>query len=97
MNHYDVTIIGAGVAGLSAALVLGRSRRSVLVPNGGSPRNAPSDASHGFFTRDNTSPLELLNIGNNLRLTVLKFSLTMSKASKKSLQSLRRCSKMVSG
>jgi thioredoxin reductase len=63
MNHYDVTIIGAGVAGHSAALVLGRSRRSVLVPNGGSPRNAPSDASHGFFTRDNTSPLELLNIG----------------------------------
>ena len=60
---YDVVIVGAGSAGLSAALVLGRSRRRVLVLDGGEPRNAPSAGAHGFFTRDGVSPGELLEIG----------------------------------
>lgn len=51
------------MAGLSAALVLGRARRQVLVLDGGLPRNAPAHASHGFLTRDGASPLELLHIG----------------------------------
>ncbi len=61
--RYDAVIVGAGTAGLSAALVLGRSRRRVLVLDGGEPRNAPSAGVHGFFTRDGESPGELLEIG----------------------------------
>ncbi len=61
--RYDVVIVGAGTAGLSAALVLGRSRRRVLVLDGGEPRNTPSAGAHGFFTRDGVSPRELLEIG----------------------------------
>jgi thioredoxin reductase len=63
MNIYDAVIVGAGSAGLSAALALGRARRKVLLLNGGEPRNAPTDASHNFFTRDGTPPSELLKIG----------------------------------
>ncbi|SDY18343.1 NAD(P)/FAD-dependent oxidoreductase [Hymenobacter psychrophilus] len=59
----DVAIIGAGSAGLSAALVLGRCLRRVLVLDGGPPRNAPSPAVQAFFTRDGTPPAKLLNLG----------------------------------
>lgn len=62
-GEYEVVVVGAGCAGLSAALVLGRSRRHTLVLDGGEPRNAPSSAAHGFFTRDGASPRELLEIG----------------------------------
>lgn len=60
---YDVLIVGAGPAGLSAALVLGRIRRRVLVIDARKPRNAPSAASHSFFTQDGTPPAEILRIG----------------------------------
>ena len=59
----DVAIIGAGSAGLSAALVLGRCLRRVLVLDGGAPRNAPSPAVQGFLTRDGTRPAQLLELG----------------------------------
>ena len=57
---YDVIIVGAGPAGLSAALMLGRCRRSVLVCDTGRPRNAASRAMHGFLTRDGMPPLQFL-------------------------------------
>lgn len=60
---YDVIIVGGGAAGLSAALVLGRCRRSVLVIDQGNPRNAPAEAMHGYLTRDGINPLQLLQIG----------------------------------
>lgn len=60
---YDVVIVGAGPAGLSAALMLGRCRRSVLICDTGKPRNAASHALHGYLTRDGIHPKEFLAIG----------------------------------
>ena len=57
---YDVIIVGAGPAGLSAALILGRCRRSVLLCDTGRPRNAASHALHGYLTRDGVGPREFL-------------------------------------
>lgn len=61
---YDVLIIGAGSAGLSAALTLGRCLRRVLVADGGLPRNEASPGVHGFLTRDGVRPAELLRLGH---------------------------------
>ncbi|MBN9240762.1 MAG: thioredoxin reductase [Micrococcales bacterium 70-64] len=63
MEQYDVVIIGGGAAGLSAATVLGRFRRSVLVVDAGEPRNAPAEGVHNFLTRDGMPPAELLAAG----------------------------------
>ncbi|GAA0614351.1 NAD(P)/FAD-dependent oxidoreductase [Kribbella sandramycini] len=63
MTTYDVIVIGAGAAGLSGALALVRSRRSVLVIDDGRPRNAPADHVHNFLTRDGTPPSELYTAG----------------------------------
>jgi len=62
MDSYDVVIVGAGPAGLSAALILGRCRRRVLICDTGLPRNRASHALHGFLTRDGIPPLEFLKI-----------------------------------
>jgi thioredoxin reductase len=52
--------VGAGPAGLSAALVLGRCRRTVLVCDNGHPRNAASQGIHGYLSRDGIHPREFL-------------------------------------
>lgn len=62
-SMFDVVIVGAGPAGLSAALILGRCRRKVLVCDAGHPRNAASQALHGYLTRDGIEPADLLRIG----------------------------------
>lgn len=59
---WDVIIVGGGPAGLSAALVLGRCRRKVLLCDAGKPRNAKSAAMHGFLSRDGIAPAEFLGI-----------------------------------
>jgi thioredoxin reductase len=65
MNQYDVAVIGGGAAGLSAALVLSRARRSVLVLDAGAPRNAPAAHMHGYLSRDGLPPGELLARGRD--------------------------------
>ena len=56
----DVLIVGGGPAGLSAALVLGRCHRQVLICDDGKPRNRASPAVHGLLGQEGTPPLELL-------------------------------------
>jgi thioredoxin reductase len=56
----DVVVIGGGAAGLNGALMLARSRRSVVVIDSGTPRNAPAAAVHGFIVLDGTPPSEIL-------------------------------------
>ncbi len=60
--QYDTIIVGGGPAGLSAALVLGRCRRKVLLCNASKSRNARTLATYGFFTRDGIKPAELISI-----------------------------------
>jgi thioredoxin reductase len=63
VSSYDVVIVGGGAAGLTAALVLGRARRRVLVIDGGSPRNAAAAHMQGYLSRDGLPPAELLAAG----------------------------------
>lgn len=59
-DMFEAIVVGGGAAGLSAALILGRACRSVLVLDDGRPRNAVADRMHGFISRDGTPPLDLL-------------------------------------
>jgi len=65
MSQDDVAIIGGGAAGLSAALVLARARRNVLVIDAGAPRNGPASHMHGYLSRDGMPPAELLAAGRD--------------------------------
>ncbi len=63
-NHdWDVIVIGAGAAGLSSALMLGRARRRTLVIDAGSPRNRFATHMHGVLGNEGTPPAELLARG----------------------------------
>jgi len=61
---WDVVIAGAGPAGLSAALVLGRARRKVLLCDTGTPRSWASKEMHGFLTRDGIAPAEFRRLAH---------------------------------
>ena len=63
MSDFDVVVIGGGAAGLSAALVLSRARRTVLVVDSGSPRNAAAAHMQGFLSRDGMPPADLVELG----------------------------------
>ena len=65
-NKYaiDCAIIGGGPAGLNAALILGRARRNVILLDNNNPRNAVTQESHGFITRDGIKPKEFREIAH---------------------------------
>jgi thioredoxin reductase/SAM-dependent methyltransferase len=58
-EKYDVVVVGGGAAGLAGALTLARARRSVLVIDAGSPRNAPAGHVHNYLGREGAPPQEL--------------------------------------
>lgn len=60
---FDTIIIGGGPAGQSAALVLARCRRRIIVVDAAEPRNRRAVAMHGYLTRDGINPLEFLRLG----------------------------------
>jgi thioredoxin reductase len=60
---YDVLVIGGGAAGLSGAVTLARSRRSVLVIDNDDPRNAPAGHVHNLLGRESVPPAELYRAG----------------------------------
>ncbi|MEJ8641552.1 NAD(P)/FAD-dependent oxidoreductase [Streptomyces sp. MS1.HAVA.3] len=62
-RSFDVVVVGGGAAGLAGALTLVRARRSVLVIDSGSPRNAPAAHMHGYLGQDGQSPAGLLAKG----------------------------------
>ncbi|HTV99724.1 MAG TPA: NAD(P)/FAD-dependent oxidoreductase [Streptosporangiaceae bacterium] len=64
MNEsYDVVVVGGGAAGLSGAVALARSRRSVLVVDAAEPRNASASHVHNFLTRDGAPPAQIYAAG----------------------------------
>jgi thioredoxin reductase len=71
---YDVIVIGGGPAGLSGAVALSRSLRSVLVVDAGDPRNAPADGIHNYLTRDGITPAAFAAAG---REEVLRYGGTV--------------------
>jgi thioredoxin reductase len=55
-TRWDVVIAGAGPAGLSAALVLGRACRRVLLCDTGTPRSWASKRMFAYLSRDDIAP-----------------------------------------
>lgn len=64
-DQWDAIVIGGGAAGLSAALMLGRARRRVLVVDAGEPRNRFAAHMHGVLGDDGTDPADLLRRGRD--------------------------------
>ena len=62
-SDYDAVIVGGGPAGLSAALVLGRARRHVLVIDSGRPANAVSQGVGGLLGQTRVDPAQLRAAG----------------------------------
>lgn len=61
---FDSAIIGGGPAGLNSARILGRARRNVILFDNNKPRNAVTQESHGFITRDGIKPSEFRQIAH---------------------------------
>jgi len=64
-SRWDVVIVGGGPAGLSAALILGRARRRVLLCDSGTPRSWASKAMHAFLTRDGIAPADFRRLARD--------------------------------
>lgn len=57
---YDAIIIGGSFAGLSAATMLARARRKILIIDSGQPRNRYASHSHGVLAQDGRPGAEIL-------------------------------------
>ena len=62
-TSWECIIVGGGAAGLSAALVLGRARRRVLVVDAGQQSNLAAPGIGGLLGHDGRSPAELYELG----------------------------------
>lgn len=58
----DCVIIGGGPSGLNASLVLARAKKNIILFDEDKPRNAVTQESHGFITRDGIKPSEFKRI-----------------------------------
>jgi thioredoxin reductase len=58
-NTWECIVVGGGAAGLSAALVLGRARRRVLVIDAGEQSNRPAHGIGGLLGHDGLPPADL--------------------------------------
>ena len=70
-KNFEIIIIGGSYAGLSAAMALGRSLRSVLIIDGGQPCNIQTPHSHNFLTQDGEKPS---TIAKKAKADVLKYN-----------------------
>ncbi|QZT63214.1 MULTISPECIES: NAD(P)/FAD-dependent oxidoreductase [Mycolicibacterium] len=61
--EFECAVVGAGAAGLSAALVLGRARRSTIVIDADDPSNRASPVIGGLLGYDRRPPDELYAAG----------------------------------
>jgi 2-polyprenyl-6-methoxyphenol hydroxylase-like FAD-dependent oxidoreductase len=87
---WDCIIVGAGPAGLNAALVLGRARRRVRVLDNGAPRNYATHEMHGVLGHDGLDPPTCAPAaGRSWRATASRSSAPTSKTP--------RCSTAASG
>lgn len=79
MEHkiWDVIVVGGGPAGCSAAIVLARSKRTVVVIDEGKQRNIKSHGMHNYLTRDDVLPHEYLSIAHT---ELDKYGVTLVKA-----------------
>src|SRR3954463_5910707 len=68
-EHFDVAIVGGGPAGLSAAVILARACRRVVLFDHGKPRNYAARAVHGFLGLDGISPADLRTRGRQEALS----------------------------
>ena len=62
-STWDCIVVGAGAAGLSAALVLGRARRRTLVVDAGGQSNRPSEGIGGLLGHDHRLPADFYALG----------------------------------
>jgi thioredoxin reductase len=62
---WDEAVVGGGAAGLSGALALAQSRRSVLVIDAGQSRNTPAARLQNYLSRDGTALSQLLETGRD--------------------------------
>lgn len=81
-NLFEVIVIGGGPAGLSAGLVLGRSRINTLLLNTEKPRNLVTTHSHGFLTQDGKHPSEIFAVAKQQLDKYEKVSYKVEKALK---------------
>jgi len=61
--EWDCIVVGGGAAGLSAALVLGRARRRILVVDAGAQSNLAAHGIGGLLGHDGRPPAQLYEAG----------------------------------